>query len=204
METDLPVLLGASKRSSSGHMRSRASILRVLRSIAIGVVLSLAIEARGVDLSREQQTSAILLKIPRYVRWPEDADVDSSADFLIGVLGKAAVTKVLERASRDRSVHGRPYRIIHFFDGWDVREWRKCQVLYVAESEHHRLAEILSAVAGAPLLTVSNIEDFAKRGGMVAFDTSSGKLRIYLNPRRAAGEGIEFSSRLQKIATLVE
>ena len=185
-------------------MQRVVSTLRVLGSIAASVVLCLTIEARGVDLSPEQQTGALLLKITRYVTWPDPKKADSNSFFLVGVLGTSAVVNVLQHASKGRSVHGRPYRVVHFPAGWDVREWRKCQVLFISQSEQGRLAEILSAIEGASVLSVSSIESFANRGGMLSFDTSSTKLRILLNPRIASEVGIEFSSRLQKIATIVD
>jgi hypothetical protein len=54
----------------------------------------------------------------------------------------------------------------------------------------------------APILTVSDIEDFTDRGGVVAFYLDRKKVRFAVNPTSARRRGLKLSSQLLRLGRI--
>ncbi len=78
-----------------------------------------------------------------------------------------------------------------------------CRVLYISSSEETRLREVLAGLDKAAVLTVSDIPQFAQRGGMIQFVQESNKIRFEVNLASAEDAGLTLSSELLKVAVLV-
>jgi hypothetical protein len=80
-------------------------------------------------------------------------------------------------------------------------EVAKCQALFIAASEKPRLSKIVGDVKNRPVLTVSEVEGFAERGGgMVNLVTGPNRIIMEIN-REAAGQAkLSLSSQLLRLA----
>ena len=65
------------------------------------------------------------------------------------------------------------------------------------------MSATLAALGTAPVLTVSDIPDFVKRGGMVQFVLDGNHVRFEINIAAAQRAGLTLSSELLKIARAV-
>ena len=65
------------------------------------------------------------------------------------------------------------------------------------------LEETLRVLGRANILTVSDIEEFAERGGMIGFRIEEKRVRFSVNTEAADRAGLQISSRLLKLARLV-
>jgi len=75
--------------------------------------------------------------------------------------------------------------------------------VFVSSSETNRLKDILAALDKANILTVSDIPQFSKLGGMIQFVLDGNKIRFEVNLTAAENAGLTLSSELLKVATAV-
>lgn len=75
-----------------------------------------------------------------------------------------------------------------------------CRIVFVSASEDHQLAQILDVLEKTRALTVSDMPDFTRRGGMIQFVDDANRVRFDVNLDSAVTAGLEFSSELLKVA----
>lgn len=98
---------------------------------------------------------------------------------------------------QDRQIRARTLRVR---TGTRQDEWRACQVLFVSQQDIDRLDPILRSLGNAPVLTVSDIPDFIRAGGMIGMKQSAGRVRFDINLATARRAGLVLSSRLLSLA----
>ena len=79
------------------------------------------------------------------------------------------------------------------------------RVLLVDDEESIRqsLALILNK-AGYDVVTVADLDGFARAGGVIQFVLEEGRVRFWINRGAAARSGVRLSSRLLALAHIVE
>lgn len=143
--------------------------------------------------------AAFLYNFARFVEWPEQAFDNDNAPFVIGLLGRDRLAAALE-ALEGKPVAGRQVQIVRF---GDVDEVDRCQLLFVDPSDTAQVTAILAALKGKSILTVGEIEDFAKLGGVIGFTVRKNKVGFEINHAAGARAGLTISSRLLKLAKIV-
>jgi hypothetical protein len=118
---------------------------------------------------------------------------------VIGILGDDPFGSLLEEAVRDEKAGDHPLQIRRFQSIEDV----DCHILYLSRSEADRLDRVVSALAGKPILTVSDVNLAARRGFMVRFLTESNRIRLRVNLDAAKRAGITISSKLLRSAEII-
>jgi hypothetical protein len=78
-----------------------------------------------------------------------------------------------------------------------------CQILFVSRSEGRNLERTLAALKGTTVLTVSDADRFAERGGMIQLITENGKIHLRINVEAARASGLTISSKLLRSAQIV-
>ena len=81
-----------------------------------------------------------------------------------------------------------------------------CDFIFIGRSEAGRLESHLRRLGGRRLVTVSDIDGFARAGGMVEFalrPDGSG-VQLLINRKAARQQGIEFNAQLLRLARIVE
>jgi hypothetical protein len=101
---------------------------------------------------------------------------------------------------RDERVGQRPLAVLRLQEPEDVEP---CSVLFVSASESARLDLILAALSGRSVLSVSDMDGFVRRGGMVGFVLRDGRVRLRIDAMRASEAGLSISSKLLRVAELV-
>jgi hypothetical protein len=79
-----------------------------------------------------------------------------------------------------------------------------CRILFISSSEQNQLKEILAALDNTSVLTVSDMPQFARRGGMIQFVVEANKVRVEVNLTSAERAGLTLSSQLLKVAINVK
>jgi len=149
------------------------------------------------EVSEYAVKAAYLYNFTQFVQWPKTALAGDS--LVIGIVGDDPFGASLDGAIQGKSAAGHPLEVKRFgsFSG----KLGKCQVLFISFSEKGRLKEILQA-AGKGVLTVSEIEHFPAKGGIVQFDQEGQKITIILNESAAQKAGLAVSSQLLQVAKL--
>ena len=157
-------------------------------------------DTRPVAFSEYQIKAAFLFNFTQFICWPDNAFADASAPIVIGVLGDDPFGALLEQTVEGELVHDRKVVIKRFRHLDDLKT---CHLLYIARSEKNRLAQIITALRGSPVVTVSDMDQFADRGGTIGFIIRDNKIRFEINLDAAEEAGVKISSKLIKLAVTV-
>jgi hypothetical protein len=143
--------------------------------------------------------AAFLYNFAKFTIWPAEAFKSSDAPIDLCVLGKDRFGAALDRLE-SRSIRGRPVRV-HRLRSLQATAF--CHLLFVARSESPQLQDVLRAVAGRPVLTVADIPDFARQGGIINLTTPKERVRFEINVAQAREAGLRLSSKLLFLADIV-
>ena len=114
--------------------------------------------------------------------------------------GRDPFGDLLERAADRQSVAGHPITIQRVAV---VTRTAGCQVLYAAGSPDQPVADMLTAVRGTPVLTVTDQAPDAKSRGIVNFIISDDRVRFEIDAAAAEQNGLTISSKLLSLAVRV-
>lgn len=175
----------------------RAALITLLGAVLLATVPA----AAGPRVAGEYEVkAAFLYNFAKFIEWPDRAFPAADAPFVIGVLGDDPFGPALDDLER-REVHGR--KVVVWRIG-SVRTAPACHILFVSESERRDLEAVIRGLQSMPTLLVSDIEDFARRGGMIAFEPQGDRLTFAINPVAARKAGLKISSQLLKLARIVQ
>jgi hypothetical protein len=177
--------------------------VRPLRLIAAAWLLACGSCASGAVLAAPtpaQVEAVFLFNFTQFVDWPPQTFSDPSAPIVIGELGSDPFGAALDEVVRGEVVSGHPL-IVH--RAQHLEELADCQVLFISRSERAHLAPILAELKGRSVLTVSDLEDFASRGGMICFVLLDNKVRLRVNLEASKAAGLTLSSKLLRFAQIV-
>ncbi len=150
---------------------------------------------------REYQVkAAFLFNFTQFVEWPADALGGTSAPFVIGILGENPFGNYLRQIVAGESLNGHPLIIQEYKN---VDEIKSCHILFINPAEISHMSEIITALKGRNILTVSDAANFIQSGGMIRLVTSNNKIRIQANPAKAKEADLTISSKLLGVADIV-
>jgi hypothetical protein len=135
-----------------------------------------------------------LFNIPMFADWAPSSEVCSS--FTIAVMGATPLHEVLKTTSGKR-IKALPVDIRTV---QEIPEIGCCKVLFIASSERHRLQQLLPNAHKRGIMTISDMRDFVKLGGMVSLVMVGNKISYDLNLAAARSAKISFSSQLMNLA----
>ena len=151
--------------------------------------------------AREYDIKASMLsRFASFVEWPERSMRSADNTFAICVLGRDPFGSRLEREFEGRKVRGRSVSIQR---GSRLRSLGTCHVLFVSLSEKKSLSVILRELAGKTVLTISDIDDFVARGGMIQFKKSGSRVQFDISKTAAQKARLKINPQLLKLASNV-
>ena len=154
---------------------------------------------RAQPAKEYDRRAACLYKLAEFVDWPAEAFASAESPIVIGLLGTDPFGKTLDDLVRNELVKNRKLVVRRF---QRVEDIDTCHILFISESETSRLDHIFSVLKGKSILTVSEIENFSRRGGMVRFMAQRNKLRMRINLEAAKAANLTISSKLLRIVEL--
>jgi len=143
-----------------------------------------------------QVKAAYLYNFAKFVEWPPQV-MSSDSSFNICVLGRDPFDSTFQTTIAGESIKGKNVlvkRIPRAQDG------AGCQILFISSSEAVRLKDILDVLDKTSVLTVSDMPQFTRRGGMIQFVTEANRVRFEVNLTNAERTGLTLSSQLLKVA----
>jgi hypothetical protein len=82
-------------------------------------------------------------------------------------------------------------------------ETAQCSLVYIHRSHETELPRILAFLQGKSVMTISDIDKFAEKGGMVELAIQDRRIHLFINPRATQAAGIRIEDRMLKLSTLV-
>ena len=147
-----------------------------------------------------QVKAAFLFNFAQFVEWPDGTYASTNVPFCIGVLGDDPFGAALDQIVQGESIGSHKLTVLH---SRQVADFKNCQMIFISKSEKGHLAKILSALDSRPVLTVSEVDGFARSGGDINFYLDGTKVRFEINPTAAQNGGLKISSQLLSLGKIV-
>ena len=178
----------------------RSARLCLLLSLWVAVSGGVVAGAEAPVPTMHQVQAAFLFNFAKFVTWPDGAFQHSEDSLIIGVLGEDPFGAVLDETIRDKTIMGKRLAVKRF---GRIQDAKHSHILFLSSSEESHLSQIMKALEQTSVLTVSDIEKFAERGGMVAFTVEDQKVRFNVNVEAVERAELKMGSQLLKLARIV-
>lgn len=187
---------------------NRRLLVAVLVRRAAVCLLSLIVAGLFIARAHGQPTAsteyelkaAFIFNFAKYIRWPASSTAEVNKPFVIGLIGKDPFGSVLDDAMRGQNVDSRVVVVKRFARIDDIVN---CDILFVGSSEKGNLRSIFAVSRKAPVLTVSDMDQFAENGGMINLITEANRIRFAINVEAVERAGLKPGSQLLRLARLV-
>lgn len=181
-------------------LKRRHGLLRLALLLTGGGILFqyAAIQAVAGDADPVKLKAALVYKLTRFVHWPGVGDGEQQYLFDICVMAGEDVLQAFG-GMQGRKVGDREIQ---------VRRVRKpdasCRLLYIGSEHDQRLNAVLNIVREWPLLSVSDLPDFARRGGIIELARQEKRMRFFINHGAARRAGLTIAAPLMEMSTVVD
>lgn len=188
-------------RSDSEARGPAGSRLRALLvSIAAVTTLVSAAPVAAADDANSIKAD-MLCNMAKFVQWPDAVVSQNKGQLVVTILGEDDLAGTLANVLSQRNVNGKP---VYVRFARRVQDVRGSQIVYIAASEMLHADEIVAALKGTAVLTLSDTEGFAGKGGMMDFTGTPPRIRFEVSLARAEQSGLRISSRLLAVAKVVD
>lgn len=182
----------------------RPPLVHVAKIALAALLLTLPVlrahAAKGQKANEYDVKAAYLVNFGNYLRQPETRPGKARKTFDLCILGRDEFRGALQRVIAEQGDTALPERAVRVTSAAAART---CAVVFLDRSELDRVDQVMAVLAGAPVLTVSDMPGFLEHGGMIQLEVVSSHVRfaVSLNPVNRAGLGL--SSQLLKVALYV-
>ena len=149
--------------------------------------------------SEYEVKAAYLYYFGKFVAWPREVAVGGDS-FVICVLGEDPFGPALDRTIAGERIGGKSVTLRRVAK---VQEGPGCRVMFISASEEKRLDETLAALAKSAILTVSDLPQFTRRGGMIQFVLQQSRVRFEVNLTAAQEARLAMNSELLRAPVAV-
>jgi hypothetical protein len=144
--------------------------------------------------------AAYLYNFTKFITWPEKTFSSSGDGNLnICVLGKDpfghAIDLLSNKVAKGHAV------IIEYID--DIKSAAQCHVIFISKSEEKNINSIIEDLSTKNILTVSDIDGFAVKGGCISLGVLRGKVRFNVNLQATYSADLKISAKLLELAKVV-
>ena len=136
-----------------------------------------------------------------FTAWPDAAFADASAPIDCIVFGRQEIWKAFAPFD-GQQVGSRQLRVRSMKA---VETINDCHLVYFApETDRTLIAAALHRVRHIPVLTIGERPDFIRMGGIIEISGNFDQFHFKVMPERATRRGLKISSRLLKLATILD
>jgi hypothetical protein len=118
---------------------------------------------------------------------------------LLCIVGRDPFGTLLEQAAQSQSVDGHAVQVRRLSGPAGARG---CHLAFVGESPQQPTGQVLAALHGQAILTITDARSGSQRG-IIHFALVSGRVRFFIDEAAAAQRGLSISSRLLGLAVAV-
>ena len=153
------------------HIINRLTLLTLL-----GFSLLLPAVFSHAEASKEDKVkAAIIYKITKFVTWPK-----KSQTLTLCVIGEGSINSELQKINRKYSM-GRRLSITHKSHTAPLN--KLCELIYIHNSDNKTTKLVLEKLKDSPVLTISDVKQFAEQGGVIGLYKIGSRIRFAINRR---------------------
>lgn len=147
-----------------------------------------------------QVKSLFLYNFANFVRWPPEAFSGSGDRLRICIYGKAELGNFLDQVNGTR-IRDKTLELLRTANQKDIESG--CQVLFVGADKLVMLPGLISSSKHIYVLSVSDVENFAREGGVISIMRTKDHVSFEINLDVAISRGLLISSDLLSMARIV-
>jgi hypothetical protein len=179
-----------------------------MRKAFVALCVGLAIFCGGLQAARADSAlpreylikAAFLYNFAKFIQWPDAAFYGPQTPFKIAVIGDvdfgAALATIQNKTINSRRI------VIDQLEATNGLE--QYHLVFLSRSQMENIDQILSQLDGKPVLTISDAKDFSRMGGIIQLYEKDNKIRFNVNMEPAERSQLKISSKLLKLAQVVE
>lgn len=144
-------------------------------------------------LAEQKIKAGMLYNFLKYTEWP-DSDFSS---FSVCIFGddpfNGDLSAMMERTVNQKRI------TLHFIK--ENTQATSCQLLFINKAEHVRWPELLNYLAKQAVLTVSDMRDFARKGGMIEFRRGYNRINVDINMEAVTAAKLKVKDQLLRLTS---
>ena len=161
---------------------------------------ALAVESAYAATVEYEVKAAFIHNFTQFIDWPPEAFEGEKSPFRIGILGSGLIDKPLMNLN-GKKVDRRSLEISRVQNLDEVSQYH---AIFLNPSGNKRMRSVLHSLKGTGVLTIGDMSGFAEQCGVVNFYLKSGKVRFEVNIEASRRENLKISSKLLRLARIVE
>ncbi|RLT97478.1 MAG: YfiR family protein [Ketobacter sp.] len=179
----------------------RLFLLALLMLSSIASMPTHAATRSDLDLAKEYQVKALFLyNFANFVEWPADAFADQSSTLKMCLYGAVPFGEFLDIVN-GVMVRDRTLEVIRTTDYSRIQSG--CHILFVGIEHHDQLDVFFKNLNHLFVLSIGNVKDFARKGGVVNILRTSDQQQFEINLSKAIENGLLISSDLLSLARII-
>lgn len=172
-----------------------------LTSIATCLGICLGIAAMHAESASDAAVKAgFIYNFTKFTEWPAESFASNSSPLNLCIFGNQPLDGNLALL-HGRMAQGHP---INVRGNPRAEELRLCHILFIGEAEERRGNAALAQIAGAPVLTVSDMEGFPEQGGVIGLAINGERVQFTVNLRAARQAGLKLNAQLLRLGKVMQ
>jgi hypothetical protein len=156
----------------------------------------------GKDATEYHVKAVFLYNLVNFVMWPEQWHSKSDF-FIIGIFGDDPFGDIIDIAVAGEQSQDKPMRIVRYAGIEELRN-QLCDILFISSAFVGNYEEVRNEIKDYPILTVSDSPGFSEKGGMVNLVKKNQQVELVINRNAVIGANLFISSKLLRLAKIVE
>lgn len=195
------------------QVMNRMSVMTKLLGLGLVVALLLpglssAESSKEAVAAKERAVkAAYIYNFLKFSDWPEESFEAADSPVMVCFFGEDPIEVQMRKSVIGKMVGDRVVltRQIKRSEANSMNAESGCHALYISGMDADEASGIAKLIpAGSSILTIGDMDGFAKKGGAINFVVRGTNLKIQINTATIEGQGIHVSSRLLSIAELVD
>ncbi len=177
---------------------------------AISASLTLSTSTAEADHPKPKKHAAYEIKtafiynFTKFIEWPEGTFTEANPNYVVCVIGEDRFGNSLDLL-KNKTSKGKSFNVVRIpeLSGNNSLDIERCDILYISPSTRRTLPEIIDRLKNSNTLTISDMDGFAKMGGVIGFVERDNKIGLQINTGAAKKMDLKISSRLLKLVDII-
>lgn len=178
----------------------RTALAFVLLLATWWALVSYADELSKSTAEEDALKVAFIFNLAKFTLWPHENVTLKDEAIAICVIGRISFKRQLASLEGKRVLNKR-VKVTYLADALDIVA---CHILFVGQLDVDMKRATIGAAGQFPILTISDTPNFAHTGGIVEIFSLDDRLRLRINNINAERVGLKLSSKVLKLATVVD
>jgi len=151
------------------------------------------------NISEAKIKAALIVNFISFTRWPNTASLDNAENYKLCIAGDDPYSKIFD-GYPDLAVKGKSLQLLHLDESPSLQVLQSCHILIIQFNKDNKIQALLNKSSNMPVLTIT---ESTLNEAMITFVKNKGKVGFAINRTIAQKLGIDFSSKMLRLATKV-